>query len=176
MKTIAPPSISRIFPANPSHRRAWAVGLVGWLVLGVPVLRAERLEHIFAAIRMVETRGEPNPAAAVGDHGRSFGPYQISRKYWLDAGALCDWEEVRKESMAEKVMLAYWKRYCPAALDKGDAMVLARIHNGGPNGLRKKMTATANYWRRVLTELNHLKAQASVTDPRGPEPKLASSR
>ena len=175
MMTIAPPSIWRLFPANPTRRRAWAAGLVGWLVLGVPPLRAERLEHIFAAIRRVETRGEANPAAAVGDSGRSFGPYQISRKYWLDAGARCDWGDVRKEPVAEKVMLAYWQRYCPAALKKGDAMVLARIHNGGPKGLRK-MTATENYWRRVLTELNHLKAQAPVADQRGPEPSLASSR
>lgn len=175
MKTIAPPSILRLLPANQSRRRAWAVGLISWLILGVPVLRAERLEHIFTAIRLVETGGEADPAAAVGDGGRSFGPYQISRKYWLDAGALCDWQDVRKEAMAEKVMVAYWRRYCPAALEQGNAMVLARIHNGGPNGLRK-MTATENYWRRVLTELNHLKAQAAVADPRGPEPKLASNR
>ena len=175
MKTIAPPAILRLLPANQIRRRAWAVGLISWLILGVPVLRAERLEHIFAAIRLVETGGEADPAAAVGDGGRSFGPYQISRKYWLDAGALCDWQDVRKEAMAEKVMVAYWRRYCPAALEQGNAMVLARIHNGGPNGLRK-MTATENYWRRVLTELNHLKAQAAVADPRGPEPKLASNR
>ena len=175
MKTIAPPSIWRFFPANPTRRRAWAAGVAGWLVLGVPVLRAERLDHIFAAIRTVETRGEVDPGAAVGDSGRSFGPYQISRKYWLDAGARCDWDEVRKEPVAEKVMLAYWRRYCPAALKKGDAMVLARIHNGGPNGLRK-MTATENYWRRVLAELNHLKAQPVLVNARGPEPKLASSR
>ena len=175
MKTIAPPAILRLLPANQIRRRAWAVGLISWLILGVPVLRAERLEHIFAAIRLVETGGEADPAAAVGDGGRSFGPYQISRKYWLDAGALCDWQDVRKEAMAEKVMVAYWRRYCPAALEQGNAMVLARIHNGGPNGLRK-MTATENYWRRVLTELNHLKAQAAVADPRGPEPTLASNR
>ena len=175
MKPIAPPSISRLFPANQIRRRAWAVGLVSWLILGAPVLRAERLDHIFAAIRLVETGGEADPAAAVGDGGRSFGPYQISRKYWLDAGAPCDWEDVRKQSAAEQVMLAYWKRYCSAALAQGNAMVLARIHNGGPNGL-KKMTATEKYWRRVLTELNHRKAQAPVADPRGPEPRLASRR
>ena len=175
MMTIAPPSILRIFPANNIRRRAWAVGLVSWLILAAPVLRAERLEHIFAAIRMVETGGEADPAAAVGDGGRSFGPYQISRKYWLDAGARCDWEDVRKEAAAEKVMLAYWKRYCPAALEQGDAMVLARIHNGGPNGHRK-VSATEKYWRRVLTELNHRKAQAAVPDAPGLEPKLASNR
>ena len=175
MKTIAPPARWRTFPANNLRRRAWAVGLVGWLILAAPGLRAERLEHIFAAIRIVETGGEADPAAAVGDGGRSFGPYQISRKYWLDAGTPCDWGDVRKEAAAAEVMRAYWKRYCPAALEQGNAELLARIHNGGPNGHRT-LSATEKYWRRVLTELNHLKAQAAVADARGPEPKLASNR
>ncbi|GDY23708.1 hypothetical protein LBMAG56_50550 [Verrucomicrobiota bacterium] len=165
----------RFFSTNQAFQRAWIAGLLGLVLFSAAAVRAERLDHIFAAIRLVETGGESDPAAAVGDGGRSFGPYQISRKYWLDAGALCDWEDVKKEGVAEKVMLAYWKRYCPAALERGDAMVLARIHNGGPNGL-KKMTATEHYWRRVLTELNHLKARAAVAEARGLATKLASSR
>mgnify|MGYP003681423291 CR=1 FL=1 len=35
---------------------------------------------------------------------------------------------------------------------KFDAEKVARIHNGGPKGYRKK--ATIKYWKKVLTELN----------------------
>ena len=133
-KTIA----LSIRPTPHSRRNALWRGALLVLLLGSSVVRAERLENIFNAIRAVETGGESDPTEAVGDSGRSFGPYQISKKYWLDAGAICEWDDVKKAAEAEKVMLAYWKRYCPRALKKGDAATLARIHNGGPNGVIAK--------------------------------------
>jgi len=58
-------------------------------------------------------------------------------------------------------MLAYWRRYAPAALaaaqggDERRAMpalqTLARVHNGGPRGARN--AATLAYWRRVEAEM-----------------------
>jgi hypothetical protein len=44
-------------------------------------------------------------------------------------------------------MLAYWERYCPTALARGDWATLARIHNGGPAGHKKP--ATLKYWKKV---------------------------
>jgi hypothetical protein len=45
------------------------------------------------------------------------------------------------------VVLAYWKRHCPGALKRGDVEVLSRVHNGGPRGHRKRITAS--YWHAI---------------------------
>jgi len=54
-----------------------------------------------------------------------------------------------------RVFDAYMKRYAREAWtdpSKFDAEKVARIHNGGPKGYKKK--ATEKYWKKVLTELN----------------------
>ncbi len=161
MKTMQKATAPTLKLPTNSRRNALGCGVLLVLLLGASAVRAERLEHIFNAIRAVETGGESAPAEAVGDHGRSVGPYQISKKYWLDAGALCEWDDVKKTAEAERVMRAYWKRYCPTALKKGDAATLARIHNGGPNGVKRK-AATEGYTQRVLAELDRLKFQTAA--------------
>jgi hypothetical protein len=103
------------------------------------------------ALRMVETGGEKRPEQAVGDGGRSLGPYQISRKYLIDSGVKGTWEQCRDARFSEKVMQAYWRRYCPEALRKLDFETLARVHNGGPTGHKK--AATAGYWKLVQRQM-----------------------
>ena len=104
------------------------------------------MEKLLAAIRTVESAGDDR---AVGDGGRSRGPYQIGRAYWLDGGgdparyAVDVWDA----DACRPIVLGYWRRYAPAALARGDIETLARIHNGGPKGDRKR--ATDRYWRRV---------------------------
>ena len=54
---------------------------------------------------------------------------------------------------SEKIMLAYWNRYCtekrlgrkPTDEDR------ARIHNGGPNGYKK--SSTVKYWQSVKSNI-----------------------
>jgi hypothetical protein len=111
------------------------------------------MTSLFDALRQVETGGHPDPTNAVGDGGKSHGPYQISLLYWLDAvehdsnlgGSYAD---VRDESYARRVMAAYWDRYAP----DNDFETLARIHNGGPNG-HKNLEATQQYWEKVHATL-----------------------
>jgi len=104
------------------------------------------IASLLAAIRMVESSGDDR---AVGDSGRSLGPYQISRAYWLDGGG----DPARYETdvwsprSSRRVVLAYWRRYASAALTTADLEKLARIHNGGPAGDR--MAATRRYWMKV---------------------------
>ena len=62
-----------------------------------------------------------------------------------------DWTSCRGHAYSEAVMTAYWKRYCPDALRQQDFQVLARIHNGGPNGQSKR--ATWVYWQKVRKNL-----------------------
>lgn len=106
------------------------------------------LRPLFDAIRQVESGGNDN---AVGDGGRSIGPYQIQRAYWQDSRVPGRWEDCYRRAYAERVMLAYWRRYCPAALEARDWERLARVHNGGPTGHRK--AATAGYWKKVQIKL-----------------------
>lgn len=92
----------------------------------------------------VESRHDPH---AVGDGGRAIGLYQIHRSYWQDSGVPGTWEDCRDPAYARRVVLAYWKRHCPGALKRGDVEVLSRVHNGGPRGHRKRITAS--YWHAI---------------------------
>jgi hypothetical protein len=108
---------------------------------------------LLAAIRQVESAGNDN---AVGDGGKAIGPYQIHRVYWKDGGG--DPARYRIDAWhAERcvpVILAYWRRYCPAALAAGDAETMARVHNGGPGwNTGRRRAATAAYWRKVKRQL-----------------------
>lgn len=102
------------------------------------------------ALRQVETGGQrDNGRGAKGDNGKSLGPLQIQKAYWLDA-RMPDgrWEDCLTDlAYSERVVLAYARRYAPKALDAGDWQTLARIHNGGPKGATKK--ATEAYWAKV---------------------------
>lgn len=108
------------------------------------------LRPLFSALATVESGGDD---AAVGDGGKSIGRYQIGRLYWMDAKVPGRYEDVLDPAYAERVMLAYWSRWCPEALANRDYEVLSRVHNGGPRGAKK--SATLPYWKKVekaLTE------------------------
>jgi hypothetical protein len=118
------------------------------------------IEPLLAAMRQVESGGDDH---AVGDGGRSKGPYQISRAYWIDGGGAPERYEIDVWD-AEKcgaVIIDYWWRYANhamhAAIDgDGSALqILARVHNGGPGGDKKP--ATRAYWLRVraILKLEH---------------------
>lgn len=117
------------------------------------------LRPLLDSIREVESGGN---ADLVGDGGRSLGPYQIQWAYWKDAGLPGAYQQVRNPRYAERVMIAYWKRYCPGALARRDYQTLARVHNGGATGIRK--AATLPYWRKVSNELRERKALPAQSD------------
>lgn len=119
------------------------------LVLLACVLAGPSPRPLLDAIRQVESGGNVN---AVGDGGRSIGPYQIQRAYWLDSRVPGRYEQVRDREYAERVVVAYWRRYEPGALRRGDWETLARCHNGGC-GWRRNTKATDGYWRRVRREM-----------------------
>lgn len=106
---------------------------------------------LLAAMRQVESHGNDH---AVGDQGRSRGPYQIQRAYWVEGGGRADryGEDVVNPFACVRVILGYWRRHCPHALAGGDLQGLARTHNGGPAGSRR--TATQDYWRRVRAAMS----------------------
>jgi len=108
------------------------------------------------AIRWVESRDRPDAEVPDGDGGLAIGPYQIHRVYWLDASAFDpdlggSYQDCRRRAYAERVIDAYMRRHAPDAWREGDGERVARVHNGGPSGHRKR--ATQDYWRRVRARL-----------------------
>jgi len=104
-------------------------------------------ERLLDAIARIESQGDPN---AVGDGGRALGAYQIHRTYWQDGTELLgvDWpyRDATDSKKARRVVKAYLLHY-----GKGKSLIeMARIHNGGPHGGRKK--ATLPYARKILVD------------------------
>ena len=112
------------------------------------VAAAQPSERLLDAIRQVESGGRD----LTGDGGRAIGPYQIHRRYWQDAVRLDPslggtYNDCRREQYARRVVRVYLAHYGKGKTDEQ----MARIHNGGPTGHRKR--ATVGYWtkiRRVL--------------------------
>jgi len=50
-----------------------------------------------------------------------------------------------------RVVSAYLQRYARSAWERGDVATLARIHNGGPMGHKKRATLT--YARKVVNAM-----------------------
>lgn len=123
-------------------------------------------DKLFAALRYVETGNQENPPD--GDNGKSIGPYQISYAYWRDAynhrsSIGGKYQDCRKKDYSEKVIDAYMDRWAPHEWkiilrdQKFDAPtllaaeVIARTHNGGPSGRKRK--STLNYWNKIKQAL-----------------------
>jgi hypothetical protein len=113
-----------------------------------PAADSDPLRPLFQAIGHVESNNKDD---AVGDGGKALGRYQIHRIYWQDSRQPGKYEDVRDRAYAERVMLAYWRRHVPKALEANDFETLARVHNGGPRGSTKKVTLP--YWRKVQEQL-----------------------
>jgi hypothetical protein len=108
---------------------------------------ANDIERLLDAIARVESHYDPN---AVGDSGRALGAYQIHRAYWEDGTELLgvDWphRDATDPKKARRVVKAYLLHY-----GNGKSLIeMARIHNGGPCGYRKK--ATVCYARKILAD------------------------
>jgi len=102
------------------------------------------LAELFQAIRTVESAGDDR---AVGDGGRSLGPYQCGRAAWRDAceHAGVDWDydaRVWSRPHCETIMQWYWERYGASTAEQR-----ARTWNGGPRGAQRHSTLA--YWQRV---------------------------
>lgn len=132
------------------------LGLLASLAAAVPPPDDYDLDRILTAIRQQESGGEKNPNEAVGDNGASLGSFQISRAYWIDAldydpSIGGEYEDVKDPDYARRVVVAYLSRYIKKSEHWTDERA-ARLHNGGPNAMRKK--STLKYWREVSARLD----------------------
>lgn len=115
-------------------------------------------DRILHAIRMVESSDRED--VPDGDNGLAIGPYQIHRIYWEDAlkaqpGIGGDYQDCRKRAYAERVIDAYMRKWIKDEWAAGNAEVIARTHNGGPDGARKG--ATLGYWQKVRAVLERMR-------------------
>ncbi len=109
-------------------------------------------DRIFYAIHQVETSGRLGPI--VGDGGAALGPLQIHKGYHLDSGVNGPYSNCSSLDYSKRVVRGYMDRYAvkrrlgrvPTPVD------IARIHNGGPNGYKKK--ATLGYARKFMEFYN----------------------
>jgi len=102
-------------------------------------------EEILQAIWMTESSGSLLPAD--GDDGKAIGPFQIHQAYWVDSEVPGTYEDCRDYQYSERVVRAYMQRHAAEAWRNCDAEIIARTHNGGPQGRFKR--ATDRYWQRV---------------------------
>ena len=125
------------------------------LLLAMPLLAHaaphKDLGRFLDALHWVEASGGTGPIK--GDKGRSLGPLQISKAYWIDAKVAGRYEDCAGLAYSQKVAIAYFEKHCPAALEDGDWEKLARIHNGGPTGHRRNSTLA--HWRKVKKEMDN---------------------
>ncbi|UCE47529.1 MAG: transglycosylase SLT domain-containing protein [Phycisphaerales bacterium] len=133
------------------QRKCWPFFLVVSLMLCfTPVARcgnnasSRDLERLLDAIAQIESN---NRTKAVGDKGRAIGVYQIHRAYWKDGtrilGVKWSYRDAFDPGKARRVVRAYLRHY-----GRGKSLIqMARIHNGGPRGYRKR--ATLGYGRKI---------------------------
>lgn len=111
--------------------------------------RAAPPEAFWRALHHVETSGRLGPIK--GDNGAALGPLQIHFKYWKDSGVPGQYADCADLVYSRRVVTAYLRRYARAAWGRGDVVSLARIHNGGPMGNKKR--ATLAYARKVVNAM-----------------------
>lgn len=121
------------------------------LLLAATPLAAAPSEALLDAICHVESGGDCN---AVGDQGRSVGPYQIMSGVVSDVnrvyGTNYTLDDRRDPAKAREICRLYLSHYGDRA--GGTPEAYARVWNGGPRGHRK--AATVAYWQRVQAVLS----------------------
>ena len=110
---------------------------------------------LILALIMVESGGND---FEIGDDGKAYGCLQMHAAYVQDAAEYAgkDWvhEDALQRGVAIQIFEAYMDRYAtPDRLGREPtAEDIARIHNGGPNGYKKK--STVKYWVKVKKQLD----------------------
>ena len=108
---------------------------------------APTFENLLDAIEQVESGGKN----AVGDGGKAFGAYQIHKIYVDDVNRISkknySYADRNCKKKSREMVTIYLKHY-----GKGKSLIdMARIHNGGPRGHKKK--CTVKYGEKVKKAL-----------------------
>ena len=107
------------------------------------------------AIEQVESNGDPN---AIGDNGKAVGSFQIWKTYVDDVNRILrehryNYNDRYDPLLSRYMVKTYIGHYVTKKRLKRNPTFedMARIHNGGPNGYKKK--CTEKYWEKIKKEL-----------------------
>lgn len=118
------------------------------MILLVGTQEQSNLDIALHCIHMVESSGGKNTKD--GDNGDAIGEYQIHKSYWEDATRILkvDWpyKNARNKIKAEKAVRAYLLHYQKTNKYPATIETYTRLHNGGPNGPKRKSTVV--YWNK----------------------------
>ena len=112
------------------------------------------LSQLILVLIMVESGGNDS---AIGDGGMSYGPLQIQQAYIDDVNQFTGSSWVHNDAFDRKkaiiIFRGYMQRYATKARLGHSPTIedIARIHNGGPNGYKRK--STLPYWTKVKKEM-----------------------
>lgn len=129
-----------------------------FIIISLSVICMANGKDIYAAIGMIESNCRDS---AIGDGGKAVGRFQIwpcyvkdvNRILGYDAFSINDRRDHGKALQMIKIYTEYYgKRYERITGKKVTDEIIARLHNGGPNGFRK--SCTLKYWHKVKSELN----------------------
>lgn len=104
------------------------------------------MDMLFAAILAIEGWRGPGTVGSAGE----IGPYQITKAYWQDSGVPGKHSDCESKEYSERVMMAYWRRFCPEELSTRDFAVLASVHHFGPKGIFLAVSFRDDYVVRVM--------------------------
>jgi hypothetical protein len=125
---------------------------------GIEVVTISTFDNMLNGIELVESGGDP---WAIGDGGEAVGSYQIHKIYVDDVNRILD----KRMIVHRDFPFTYKDRYDPKKSREmatiflkhygGSTEEMARKHNGGPQGHKKK--ATEKYWAKVKARMESAK-------------------
>lgn len=141
-------------------KKIWVLMVVVSCMTGYGV---EISDKLLKAMMQVESRGN---SGVKGDYSkklkeyRAIGVYQIWKSYVDDVNRISKdkkftyqdrYDKKKSEEMVKIYLEYYGKRYERLTGKKVTDEILAKIHNGGPNGWKNKNTD--KYWLKVKKEM-----------------------
>ena len=123
--------------------------------VSIAALPVFSIDDLLDAIEQVESNGNPN---AIGDDGNAIGSFQIWESYVDDVNRILgkkkySYQDRLDSCLSRQMTKTYISHYAieKRLHHKPTHQDMARIHNGGPNGYRKKSTEI--YWGKIKKEL-----------------------
>lgn len=132
---------------------AGIIALFAALFLCIPARSAEPDARLLNALVWVESSRNEK---AVGDNGKAIGLLQLHKVYVDDVNRIIGkkkysyadrWNPQKSIEMTVVYLKHYGRRYERLTGKKASYEILARIHNGGPDGWGKDKTS--EYWSKV---------------------------
>lgn len=123
------------------------------MIVGIASCRGDNIplpNDFLVTLNKVEASGRHSNVPD-GDGGHAKGPFQIHYKYWQDSGITGSYSQCSDYDYSVRVVTGYLNRYARKAITAKDYETLARVHNGGPNGMSHSDTLT--YWKKFKKAL-----------------------